>query len=249
VVTTAAFTSALDPDLIQAGAAPEAFEVMVTLQRKADPPPSGSRGPVRSPGWSGSTAFPRLYWCAMEAVSSKLTYADLLALPEDGKRHELIDGELYVTPSATPRHQLVLGHLHLELAAFVEANELGQVFFAPLDIVLSDFDVVEPDLLFVSRERSERIDKAYVRGAPDLVVEVLSPTTRKMDATRKLRLYEKFGVAEYWMIDPEHEWVEVYRPGPGGLHQIARLLRERGDGPLASPLFPRFALALDRLFR
>jgi Uma2 family endonuclease len=187
----------------------------------------------------------------MATTSTRLTYADLVAMPEDGKRHELIDGEHYVTPSPTLRHQLVLGNLHLDLGAYVEANGLGKVFFAPLDVVLSDHDVVEPDLLFVSTARTEALGRAYVHAAPDLVVEVLSPGTRKIDATKKLRLYEKFGVAEYWMIDPEDEWVEVYRAASGGhgLHQAARLIRERGDGPLTSPLFPGFALQLSRLFR
>jgi Uma2 family endonuclease len=188
----------------------------------------------------------------MATTSTRLTYADLVAMPDDGKRHELIDGEHYVTPSPTLRHQLVLANLHLDLGGYVEANNLGQVFFAPLDVVLSDYDVVEPDLLFVTTERLERIGRAYIHGAPDLAVEVLSPGTRKIDATKKLRLYEKFGVAEYWMIDPEAEWVEVYRAGTAGGHglqQAARLLRERGDGPLTSPLFPGLALQLDRLFR
>jgi Uma2 family endonuclease len=188
----------------------------------------------------------------MATTSTRLTYADLVAMPEDGKRHELIDGEHYVTPAPTLRHQLVLGHLHLDLAGWVEANGLGQVFFAPLDVVLSDHDVVEPDLLFVSTARLDRLGRAYVHDAPDLVVEVLSPGTRKIDATKKLRLYERFGVAEYWMIDPDAEWVEVHRAGSAGkpgLHPAARLLRERGDGPLTSPLFPGFALQLDRLFR
>jgi Uma2 family endonuclease len=188
----------------------------------------------------------------MATTSTRLTYADLVAMPEDGKRHELIDGEHYVTPAPTTRHQLVLGHLYLDLAGYVEANGLGQAFFAPLDVVLSDYDVVEPDLLFVSTERLARIGRAYVHAAPDLAVEVLSPGTRKIDATKKLRLYEKFGVAEYWMIDPEAEWVEVYRASSVGehrLHQAARLLRERGDGPLTSPLFPGLVLQLDRLFR
>jgi len=197
----------------------------------------------------------RLYWCAMATTSTRLTYADLVAMPEDGKRHELIDGEHYVTPSPTLRHQLVLSHLHLDLGGYVEANGLGQAFFAPLDVILSDYDVVEPDLLFVSTERLEQIGRAYIHAAPDLVVEVLSPGTRRIDATKKLRLYEKFGVAEYWMIDPEAEWVDVYRAGSGqppelpGLHHLARLIRERGDGPLTSPLFPGLALQLDRLFR
>jgi len=188
----------------------------------------------------------------MATTSTRLTYADLIAMPADGKRHELIDGEHYVTPAPTFRHQLVLSHLHLDLGSYVEANGLGQVCFAPLDVVLSDHDVVEPDLLFVSTERLAGIGHAYVHIAPDLVVEVLSPGTRRIDATKKLCLYEKFGVAEYWMIDPDAEWVEVYRPASGGgqgLHQAARLTRERSDGPLTSPLFPGFALQLDRLFR
>jgi Uma2 family endonuclease len=191
----------------------------------------------------------------MATTSTRLTYADLVAMPEDGKRHELIDGEHYVTPSPTLRHQLVLGHLHLDLGAYVEANGLGQAFFAPLDVILSDYDVVEPDLLFVSTERLARIGGPYIHAAPDLVVEVLSPGTRRIDATKKLRLYENFGVAEYWMIDPEAEWVDVYRAGSSQppelprLHRLARLIRERGDGPLTSPLFPGLALQLDRLFR
>jgi Uma2 family endonuclease len=188
----------------------------------------------------------------MATTSTRLTYADLLAMPEDGKRHELIDGEHFVTPSPTLRHQLVLGQLHLDLGGYLEANGLGKAFFAPLDVILSDYDVVEPDLLFVTTERLERIGRAYIHAAPDLVVEVLSPGTRRIDATKKLRLYEKFGVAEYWMIDPEAEWVEVFRPGGAGLpglHHAARLLREHGDGPLTSPLFPGLALQLDRLFR
>lgn len=188
----------------------------------------------------------------MATTSTRLTYADLVAMPEDGKRHELIDGEHFVTPSPTFRHQLVLGNLHLDLGSYVEANGLGKACFAPLDVILSDYDVVEPDLLFVTTERLARIGRAYIHAAPDLAVEVLSPSTRKIDATKKLRLYEKFGVAEYWMIDPEDEWVEVYRSVSAehpGLHQTARLLRQRGDGPLTSPLFPGFALQLDRLFR
>src|ERR1700732_5116725 len=104
----------------------------------------------------------------MATTSTRLTYADLVAMPEDGKRHELIDGEHYVTPAPTTRHQLVLGHRYLDLAGYVEANGLGQAFFAPLDVVLSDYDVVEPDLLFVSTERLARVRRAYGSAAPPL---------------------------------------------------------------------------------
>jgi Uma2 family endonuclease len=186
----------------------------------------------------------------METTSTKrLTYAYLLSLPEDNKRRELIDGKLYVTPSATPLHQLVLGNLHIDLRGFVDAHDLGRVYFAPLDIVLSDINVVEPDLLFVSRARLAIIDERCLRAAPDLAVEVLSPSTRRIDAGRKRQLYATFGVAEYWMIDPKREWVQVCRNDGGELQEVTQLVRERGDGPLTSPLFPGFALPLDRLFR
>ena len=186
----------------------------------------------------------------MDTTSTKpLTYAYLLALPEDGKRRELIDGELYVTPSATPLHQLVLGNLYLDLRGFVDARDLGKVYFAPVDIVLSDVNVVEPDLLFVARARLAIVDERCLCAAPDLAVEVLSPSTRRIDLGRKRELYATFGVAEYWIVDPRLEWVEVCRNGDGAVREVTRLVRERGDGPLTSPLFPGFSLQLDRLFR
>jgi Uma2 family endonuclease len=181
--------------------------------------------------------------------TTQLTYAYLLALPEDGKRRELIDGKLYVTPSPTPLHQLVLGNLFFDLRGFVDAQDLGKLFFAPLDIVLSDINVVEPDLLFVARARLAIIDERCLRGAPDLAVEVLSPSTLRIDAGRKRELYATFGVAEYWMIDPKREWVQVCRNGGGAVREVTQFVRERGDGPITSPLFPGFDLPLDRLFR
>src|SRR5580693_8371192 len=102
----------------------------------------------------------------MELSRPRVTSADLLALPIDGMRHELIDGEHFVNPSPVPRHQLVLGNLYRALHAFVEERDLGVVFFAPLDVVLSDFDLVEPDLLYISRERCTILEQRFIRGAP-----------------------------------------------------------------------------------
>ena len=116
----------------------------------------------------------------------KLTYDDFVHFPDDGKRHELIDGEHYVTPSPNIRHQGILGSLYLLIANWLEEHPIGRVFVAPLDVVLSSFDVVEPDLLYLSNERAAQvITPLHVRGVPELVVEIASKGTRKRDETIK----------------------------------------------------------------
>jgi Uma2 family endonuclease len=135
----------------------------------------------------------------------KLTDDDFLLFPDDGKRHELIDGEHYVTPSPDLRHQRISGRLYLLIGIWLEAHPIGELFYAPLDIVFSRFDVVEPDLLYMSNERAAQItsNKQHVTGAPELVIEIGSKSTRKRDQTIKRRLYERWGVSEYWVVDPE----------------------------------------------
>jgi Uma2 family endonuclease len=114
----------------------------------------------------------------------KLTYDDYVLFPDDGKRHELIDGEHYLTPSPNLKHQKVPGSLYLLIASWLEHNAIGQIFFAPFDVVFSRFDVVEPDLLYMSNERAaEVLTTANVQGAPELVIEIGSPGTRKRDET------------------------------------------------------------------
>jgi len=184
----------------------------------------------------------------MDGSALKLTYADLLTFPEDGKRHELIDGEHYVSASPTTRHQIVLRNLFSALHDFVRSRGLGEVFFAPLDVFLSNQDVVEPDLLYVRRERLAILEERFVRGAPDLAVEVLSPSTRKTDVVVKRRAFRRFGFGEYWIVDPIAETVEVFR-GDGDWHEpVMRLSRPAGPQTLTSPLFPGLALALDQIF-
>lgn len=142
----------------------------------------------------------------------KLTYADFVQFPEDGKRHELIDGEHVVTPSPNTKHQTIVVNLTALLGSYIRTAGIGRLFVSPFDVVLSDFDVVEPDLLFVSKERQAQIlTAANVQGAPDLVVEIGSPSTRRRDETVKRRLYEQFGVREYWVVDPELDEIKVYR--------------------------------------
>ena len=140
----------------------------------------------------------------MKPADVKLTYDDFLLFPDDGKRHELIDGEHYATPAPNTKHQAVLGNLHFLVRGWLENHTIGRVLFAPYDIVFSNFDVVEPDLLYLSHERAAQvITPKHAVGAPELVVEIASPGTRKRDETIKRRLYERSGVVEYWVVDPD----------------------------------------------
>lgn len=178
----------------------------------------------------------------------KLTYDDFLLFPEDGKRHELIDGEHYVTPSPSTRHQRLLGNLYYLIRGWLETQPVGTVFFAPYDVVFSEFDVVEPDLLYLSAARAaEVVTPQHVRGVPELVVEIASRGTRRRDETIKRRLYERVGVDEYWVVDPEVDAVRAYRRTGRGFSRPVELSREAGD-VLTTPLLPGLELPLSRVF-
>lgn len=178
----------------------------------------------------------------------KLTYEDYLYFPEDGKRHELIDGEHYVTAAPNLMHQTIALNLAGDLRSFFRPRGLGSVWAAPTDVVLSEFDVVQPDVFFVSKGRLRlAADGAKIQGAPDLVVEVLSPRTRRTDAITKRHLYEKFGVQEYWMADPELETIEVYRLVEGTFRREAELSTEQED-VLSTSLLPGLEIALTEIF-
>jgi Uma2 family endonuclease len=189
------------------------------------------------------------------STADKLTYADLEAMPDDGLRHELLGGELLVSPAPVIRHQRVLRHLFQALNGFVNQHGLGEVFFAPVDVHFSPHDVLEPDLLFVRTARLGIVEEKLVRGAPDLVAEVLSPFNRAVDLGAKSRAYRRFGVGEYWIVDPAAETVEVVRRGSRP-ERLARAHEAHvADGPaagagrLVSPLFPGLVLALDEIFQ
>jgi Uma2 family endonuclease len=187
---------------------------------------------------------------AMKPASSgvKLTYDDFLLFPDDGKRHELIDGEHYVTPSPYKKHQTIVWNLNGLLYIYLQDHPVGKAFGAPLDVVFSHFDVVEPDLLFVSAERAGSVlTEKNIQGAPDLVVEIGSSATRKPDETIKRRLYERFGVVEYWVIDPELDAIKVYRRVGDRYERAAELTLEASD-TLTSPLLPGLELPLSKIF-
>jgi Uma2 family endonuclease len=178
----------------------------------------------------------------------KLTYEDFLHFPDDGKRHELIDGEHYVTLSPNTKHQAVSGNLHFIIRAWLEEHPIGRVFFAPFDIVFTQFDVVEPDLLYMSNERAAGILTAeHVTGAPEIVVEIGSPDTRKRDETIKRRLYERSGVLEYWIVDPELDIVRLYRRDHDRFTRPSELSGENGD-VLTTSILPGLDIPLTRIF-
>jgi len=177
-------------------------------------------------------------------VDIRLTYEDYCRLPNDGKRYEIIEGELFVTPSPFRPHQRSVTRLTRYLSTFVQEDDLGEVFVAPFDVVFSRFDVVEPDLLYVSKERISVLTEKNVQGAPDLVVEVLSASTAETDRKIKLKLYDRFGVQEYWIIDPYGPSAEIYRRQKKGFDPVKTL---GAADSLTSPLFPGFSLPLKDL--
>ena len=183
-------------------------------------------------------------------TDTRYTYDDFVLFPDDGKRHEIIDGEHYVTPSPNLRHQDLVQRLLVELVLYLRTNPgAGRVFVSPLDVVLSHWDVVEPDLLFVAADQAPIMTEKNIQGPPALVVEVLSKSTRKRDAQIKRRLFERTGVREYWLVDPELDTVQVFRPLPEGkLARVVELTAEDGD-PLTTPLLPGCAIDLRELFR
>ncbi len=174
----------------------------------------------------------------------KFTYEDYRNTPED-KRYELLDGELAMTPAPGELHQSVSILLGSKLFQFASENNLGRVYHAPFDVVLSDLDVVQPELLFVSNERRSIITPENVQGAPDLIVEILSASTATRDTTFKRVLYGRHGVGEYWMVDTEEESITALLPGKRGL--VVADVYGKGE-TLTSATLHGFKLNIDEVF-
>jgi Uma2 family endonuclease len=139
-----------------------------------------------------------------------LTYADYAALPADGRRYELHEGELFVTAAPRPRHQEIVGNLYVLLGHHVRRHHLGKVFLSPIDVILADITVVQPDLVYLDAGRLELVSERGIEGAPSLVVEVQSPSTVSVDRGVKLQLYARYGVSRYWVADPDTRVIESY---------------------------------------
>ena len=180
---------------------------------------------------------------ATEPKTTGLTYEDLQAFPEDNFRRELIDGELIVTAAPSTRHQDAVGELFVALHSYAKQRG-GKAYVAPTDVFLTDTHVVEPDVLYVRPDNVGKVELPFVRGAPDVVVEVSSPSTRRLELVRKRELYERFGVPEYWYVDLDAERVEVYRLDAGRYAQPALL--SRGD-VLESPQVPGWSMQVEDL--
>ncbi len=174
----------------------------------------------------------------------KRTYEDYCATADD-KRYELLNGDLMMVPAPNTKHQRVLRKLLVELDRFTQERGLGEMYVAPCDVVLSDTDVVQPDLLFISRAREHTITDENVRGAPDLVIEILSPSTADRDVGYKHELYGRHGVREYWIVDPMVQTVAVHRQRDGRL-ELAGTFGRRDS--LATVLLQGLQLDLDDIF-
>ena len=182
-----------------------------------------------------------------EIHSSHLTYEDYLQFPDDGKRHEIIEGDHYMTPAPRTKHQKISVNLATAVASFAKQHKLGLVLTAPCDVILSDENVVQPDLLFVSTARSALVTEDNIQGAPDLIVEILSESSRKKDEVTKRKLYERFGVREYWIVDPELEIVKIFKRAQEKYGRSRELSKETND-VLNTELLSGFACAVSEIF-
>ena len=180
----------------------------------------------------------------------RLTYDDFLLFPEgDGLRHEIIDGVHYVTAAPNLRHQDLVGRLYLAMGNFLAAHPgIGHVFLSPLDVVFTRHDIVEPDLLFVAGDQKSILTEANIQGAPAIVVEVLSKSTRSRDHRIKKALFERGGVREYWMVDPDRSQVIVCLRDADGFH-VCTPLSAADRAVLTTPLLPGFSLSLSEFFQ
>lgn len=179
----------------------------------------------------------------MLAAHRVYTHDDLADTPDDGNRYEIIGGELFVSPAPRLAHQEVIGRLNASLVIYVTARQLGIVYGAPVDVRLSPYNTVRPDIVFIAQDRLDIRRRQYVAGAPDLVVEVLSDRTRGIDLVQKRALYAMAGVPEYWIVDIDGRSVTGLRLVDGQYVE-----REQGAGLASSAVVLGFAVAVDDLF-
>lgn len=174
------------------------------------------------------------------------TVEDLFALPDDGKRYEIYGGEVYMVPPPSLGHQHVSRELEYALLRHIKAHDLGVLYHAPVALVLDETNYVEPDIIYVSREREAILTDRGIEGVPDLVVEILSPSTKRRDREIKRDIYARFGVAHYWLVDPQARTLVAYTLVEGRYHALAQ---HGADDTFEPALFPGLRVALSELWR
>jgi Uma2 family endonuclease len=174
-----------------------------------------------------------------------LTYEDYVFLPNDGRRYEILEGELSATPPPSTKHQTVSGNLLVLLSQHIRERNLGKLFHAPIDLILESSSVLQPDLLFVSSAHEHIITERAIEGVPDLVLEILSPTTTRTDRVTKAQIYARYHVPSYWIVDPEKQNIEIYLL-EGAAYRLAATLE--GKTPMPAPPFEELKIAAADLF-
>ncbi|SFG30256.1 Endonuclease, Uma2 family (restriction endonuclease fold) [Desulfotomaculum arcticum] len=181
----------------------------------------------------------------MQETPNKLyTYEDYLKINDDNQ-YELIGGELILVPSPKTGHQRISGRLYKILANFIDKNDLGELLYAPTDVVLSETEKPQPDILFISASRLDIIAEDNIKGAPDLVIEILSPSTTSRDRVGKSKMYYTHGVKEFWIVDPDAKVIEVFSPGEKNWNLVEAYGQ---DGVLTSSLLLGLQINLVNIF-
>jgi Uma2 family endonuclease len=173
------------------------------------------------------------------------TVSDYKLLPETGPRYQLIEGDLYMAPAPNRYHQDISRNLELIIGSYLRKRKLGKLYDAPFDVYLGEHDVFQPDILFVSNARNHILTEAGAKGAPDLIVEILSPKTAKLDLEVKRRGYARAGVEEMWIIDPKKRQIAIYRFAKDAEKPVAKI--QEGD-PLQTPIFPGLKIDTREVF-
>ena len=176
---------------------------------------------------------------------SAFTYRDYEELPNDGRRYEIHDGELCVTPAPSPQHQLISGVLFVILSRWLDRHPGGRFIYSSLDVILTETTIVQPDIIYLGPDRLERISRRGIEGAPTLAIEILSPSTRTIDRATKGGLYARYGVPFLWLGDPDAQTIEVFALQG---QRYGLLLAATGGSPIDLPPFTGLGLVPDTLW-
>jgi|SRR3990172_4176153 len=181
----------------------------------------------------------------MPAVKEKHDIKDYKLLPE-GSPYQLIEGELVMTPAPTTIHQIISGNVFIKMTAFVKEKSAGLVLYAPVDVYIDEENAFQPDIVFVSKQRRDIIKDDGIHSAPEIVIEILSPSTAYYDMKKKFRMYEKFGVKEYWIVDPEMKTFELYALSEKGKFILSAGFTDQGT--VKSGILAGFEITLEEIF-